>query len=247
MGIRRSLFMRSAVTEDRLHGNNRRLRLFRPRLLQGRIDRRRPVAFLNPENLPAISLKPSAHVFRKRQGRGPRQRNPVVVIKDDELTQSQMSCQRTGFRRHPFHDVAVTGQNIGKMIDHLTVRTVEAGGQMGLGDRHAHGIAQPLPERAGGHFHSRRTVKFGMPRRPAFPLAEGLQVIHGEVISGQMEQYVQKHGGMSRGKNEAVSIDPLRVRGIMFQMIDPEGVGCGSGAHRHSGMSRFRFFYGIRG
>ncbi|OPY89529.1 MAG: hypothetical protein A4E72_01069 [Syntrophus sp. PtaU1.Bin208] len=148
-----------------------------------------------------------------------------------------MPGQGTGFRRDPFHEVAIAGHDIGEVIDDLAVRTIEAGRQMGFGDRHPHGIAQALPKGARGHFHARCTAIFGMTRRPAFPLAKGLQIIQGKVVSGQMKHDVKQHGGMTRGEDKTVPVDPLRIGRVMFKVRSPQGMGGGSSPHRHPGVS----------
>ena len=62
-----------------------------------------------------------------------------------------------------------------------------------------------------------------VPRRFGTPLAEVLNVFHGEIIPGQMQQGVEKHGSVSVGKNEAVSVCPSGILGIHFHFFKVAG------------------------
>ena len=106
-----------------------------------------------------------------------------------------MPGERGRLARHAFHQVAVAGEAPGPVVHDGVARAVEPVRQEPLGDRHAHGVADALAQRAGGRL-----------RRPACgPARDGpascephwrncLSVVQREVVSGQVEQRVEQHG-----------------------------------------------------
>ena len=86
-----------------------------------------------------------------------------------ELVELEMAGERDRLLADPFHQVAVGGEHIGRMIDGVVA---EFGGEMPLGDRHADGVGETLAERAGGGLDARRDEIFRMARRHRAELAE---------------------------------------------------------------------------
>ena len=58
------------------------------------------------------------------------------------------------------------------------------GAQLRLGDRHAHGVGQPLPERAGRDLDTGGVPDFGVSRCRRAPLAEVLEIVEREAEPG---------------------------------------------------------------
>jgi len=88
-------------------------------------------------------------------------------------------------------------------------RPVELGGEHGLGQREAHGVAESLAERPGGHLHPWHVPALGVARREAAPLAERVEVVEGEAVSGEMNQGVEERAGMPVGEDEAITVEPV--------------------------------------
>ena len=89
-----------------------------------------------------------------------------------------MTGERAGLRRYPLHEIAIRGDDVGKVIDDGVARAVKAGAQVGLGDGKADRVTDALPEWAGGGLDTRGHVRFGVPRCLALPLAEVHNVFH---------------------------------------------------------------------
>ena len=70
------------------------------------------------------------------------------------------------------HQIAVGGEHIGVVVDHLA----EFGGQHPLGERHADGGREPLAQRPGRRLDPERMAVFRMARRLGADLAERLQI-----------------------------------------------------------------------
>ena len=75
--------------------------------------------------------------------------------------------------------------------------------------------------------------------------AEIFQILQGKVIAVQVEEGVEKHGTMARGKDEPVPVDPLGVGRGMFQVAAPKHVGGGSHAHGHARVARVGLSGGV--
>jgi hypothetical protein len=77
-------------------------------------------------------------------------------------------------------------------------RSIERRRQPALGDGQSDTIPDALAERPGGDFHTRQTIPFRMTWGSALPLPKLLQVVHRDVISGQVQQAVEQHASMTR-------------------------------------------------
>ena len=100
---------------------------------------------------------------------------------------------------------------------------VEFGRQQSFRERHADRIGQALAERAGGGFHARRHADLGMARRLRVQLAKAPQLLHRQLVAGQMQQRVQQHRAVAVGQHEAVAVGPVRVGRVVAEVARPQG------------------------
>ena len=82
----------------------------------------------------------------------------------------------------------------------------------------------------------------GMAGRLRVQLPEALQLVHRQVVAGQMQQRVQQHRAVAVGDDEAVAIRPLRMRGIVAQVPVPQRDRDFGHAHRHARVAALRGF-----
>ena len=120
-----------------------------------------------------------------------------------------------------FHQATVTHKHIGVVIYNgvritSLVSLIEPGCKHLLGDSHAHGISQSLPQRSGRGFHPGCITVLWMPRCFRSNLSEILQLIHRQVITCEVQQRIEQHGAMTVGQNKPVPIAPVRISGIVF-------------------------------
>ncbi|MCK7509366.1 MAG: hypothetical protein MZV70_38610 [Desulfobacterales bacterium] len=184
------MFAGRAVTDGGLHTDQRGFAGFLFGFFNRPVDGGHIVAVLNFLHLPAVGLEAHFDIFGKRQSCGAGQGYFVVVIKNDEFPQTQMTGQSAGFRDHAFHHVAVSGHDIRVMINDGLPVAIEPRRQMRLGNSHADGVGQSLPQRAGSHFHACRMLIFRMSRCAAAPLAEIFDVVERKIVAGQMQESV---------------------------------------------------------
>jgi len=78
-------------------------------------------------------------------------------------------------------------------------------------------------------------------------LPEIAQFGHRQVVAGQMQQGIKKHGAVTIRQDEAVAVRPTRVCRIVFQVVIPQNFRNVGHAHRHTGMSGVGLLHGVHG
>ena len=70
-------------------------------------------------------------------------------------------------------------------------------------------------------------------------------LVHGECVTGQMQQGVQQHGAVTIGNHEAIAIYPLGISRVVPQMSAPQSNGDIRHTHGHAGVSRVGFLHSV--
>ncbi len=133
-----------------------------------------------------------------------------------------------------FHQIAIGDDGVGIVVKDREARAVEGGGEEALGDRHTHAVGKALPQGAGGRLDAGCEAVFRMARRAAAPLAKALQFVQRQVVAGEVEQAIQEHRAVPGGKDEAVTVGPGGVGGVVLEKACPQDVGRVGHAHRHT-------------
>ncbi|MDT4854007.1 hypothetical protein FQZ97_882930 [compost metagenome] len=150
-----------------------------------------------------------------------------------------------GFVADAFHHATVAQEGVGVVVDDGQVLAVELGGQQLLGQREAHGIGDALTQRAGGGLDAGGDVDFGVAGGLAVQLAEVLDLGQGQVVAREVQHRVDQHRGVAVGQHEAVAVEPVRVGGVVAQVLAPQGDGHVGHAHRCARMSGIGLLNGI--
>ncbi len=82
-------------------------------------------------------------------------------------------------------------------------------------------------------------------RRP--PLPEALDVIPGEVVAAQVQQGVEQHGRMPDREDEPVTVQPIRVPGVVPQVPVEEDVARRRQRHGGARMPGLRLLHRVHG
>ena len=118
-------------------------------------------------------------------------RDAVVVVQHDHLVELPVPGHRDRFLRHAFHQVAVGGEHIGVVADHLLA---ELRGQHLFRQRHADRGRDALAERAGGGLDALGVEVLGVTRRQRSELAEMLDLVERHVlVAGEIQQGIEQH------------------------------------------------------
>jgi hypothetical protein len=137
----------------------------------------------------------------------------VVVVQHDQLAEAEVAGEAARLARHALHQVAVGGDDVGAVVDDAQVVAVVARGEVRLGERHADGGRDALPERPGRRLDARRVVHLGVAGRAAAPLAVAAQVVHRHVVAGEVQQRVLQHRAVAGRLHVAVAVPPVRAAG----------------------------------
>ena len=76
-------------------------------------------------------------------------------------------------------------------------------------------------------------------------LPEALDFLHWQIVAGKVQQGVNQHRTMSIGQDEPIAVCPLRICGVVAQVMYPQYLSYFRHAHRHSRMPRIGFLHSI--
>ena len=87
-----------------------------------------------------------------------------------------------------------------------------------------------------------------MARGLAPDLTKALDLLDRHIlVAGQVEQTVQQHRAMAVGKNEAVAVDPMGVRGVELHELLEEDGGDIRHSHRRAGVAAIGVLDSVHG
>ena len=86
-----------------------------------------------------------------------------------------------------------------------------------------------------------------MPGRHAVQLAEIRHLLDGQIVAREMQPAVEEHRAVARRENEAVAVEPLRVRGIALQRLAEEHRAHFRRAERQAEVAGIALVHGVHG
>ena len=233
-----------APSDDRAADDQRRP-LFagrlRQRLVDGGVDGLDVVtvdAFLAPDHVPAVGPEAGGGVVGEPALDLAVDRDAVVVVERDQLAEFPRAGERRGLMREAFHHAAVAHEDEGAVVDDLVIGFVEFFGEQLLGQRHADRVREALAERTGGGFDARRDAELRVTGCLRMELTKTFQLLHRQVVAGEVQQRVLQHRAVAVRQDEAVAVDPQRIDRVVAQVVLPQRHGDVGHAHRHAGVTR---------
>ena len=187
--------------------------------------------------MPAVSLKAFGCTLAECQVSKTFDGDVIVVVEINQFAEFQMTCERGGFRRDAFHQIAIGHDAVNVVIDQRKVRSVEFGGQMSRAHRHPDAVRKALAQRPGRDLNSRRQAVLRMARRLRSPLAEVFDLVERQIVTGEIEQRVKQHATVTGGEQKAIAILPLRILRVVAHKAGPQDISHRRGAERQAGMS----------
>ena len=146
-----------------------------------------------------------------------------------------MAGKRDRFLADAFHQVAVGGEHVGRVIDELAAEARRRDGvRRSPCRRH-----WQVPGRAGRWwFRRRRVAVFGMAGREGAELAETLDLVDRHLlVAEKIKERVEQHRAVAGRQHEAVAVGPRRIGRIEFEEAgEQHGRDIGR-AHRQAGMA----------
>ncbi|CAI1962870.1 Uncharacterised protein [Serratia proteamaculans] len=169
----------------------------------------------------------------------------VVIVEGGQFAELEGTGQRTDFVGDAFHHAAVAHKGVGVVVDHVMARAVELRAQGTFGNGETDGVGDALTQWAGGGFHARGVAVFRVTRSFGVQLAEVFQLAHRQVVTGEVQQAVNQHGAVAVGKDEAVTVSPVRVGRVVVHVVTPQDFGDVRHAHRCTRVAGICFLYGV--
>ncbi len=176
MDAGRALLARRALADHALEDDEARTGLFCLRLGHEALQAVE-IVHIAAKNLPAVAFVTLPRVLGEGEVGGAVDRDLVRVVEDDELAQGQVAGQRGGFGGYALLQAAVAREDVGIVVDDRALGRIETGGEHALGDGHAHGVGQALPERSGRGLDPRREAVLRVAGAFAANFAEGLDIL----------------------------------------------------------------------
>jgi hypothetical protein len=211
---------------------------------EGGVDGVEVVAIVHAEHVPAIGAEAGFDILAEGEVGASVDGDGVVIPDHLELAEAQVSGERGGFVADSFHEVAVRRQHPGPVLHDVAAVLAP---EDPLGDRHPHRVADALSQRSGRGLHADRVPALRVPRGPGAPLPKLLQLLHRQVVAGQVEQRVEQHRGVAAGEDEAVAVWPGWMGRSVLEMPGPEQPGRGRQGHRRTGMTRVGRLHRVHG
>ena len=239
--------VRRALADNRLAANERRLGVLRLGSTNGRIDCIDVVAIDATDNVPAIGFETLRRIVGKPADHIAVDGNAVIVVKSNQLGELPDPGQRAHLMRNAFHHAAIAHENVAVVIDNRKTLAIELRRQQLFGQRKTNRITDALPQRPGGRFNARRMTIFGMAGGFAAQLAEFLELIKRQVVTGEVQQRVEQHRTVPVGKYETVAVGPFRIGRVVLEMAIPQGDGHFCHPHRSArvaGICRLHTIHG---
>ena len=231
--------VRGSVSDE--GGNLDQGRLVRDSLgiLNGGLDSVKVVVSIgNVLHVPSHGLVTGADILSERDLGVSVDGDTVVIVEGDELSESPVSSKGSSLRGNSLHVASISHDDVGVVVHEVHAWLVEAGSKVLLSEGKSNSVGNSLSERSGGHLNSLGQEVLRVSRGLGSPLAEGLEVLNGQVISHQVEEGVVKHGSVSSGEDETVTLGPLRVAGVGLHELLEEHIRHRGATHRETRVSR---------
>jgi hypothetical protein len=123
------------------------------------------------------------------------------------------------------------------VVNQVIARLVEDGGGVSLSNGQTNSVGETLTQRTSGDLDTRGVVSLGVTGSDAINLSEALQVVHGDIVTEQVEESVLEHATVAVGKNETIPVQPVGILGVEVHELVEEDVGHRGHAHRGTGVT----------
>ena len=190
------------------------------------------------EHVPAVRLETFLDVFGERDVGVAVDSDFVVVVDGDEVAELQVPSEGARLGSDTFLETTITQEHVGLVVDEVKAVLVVDGAHVCLADGKTDSVGNTLAERTGGDFDAVSDADFGVAGGDGVDLPKAFQVIHRDLVAGEVEHDVLERTSVAVGEDEAVTVDPLGVGRAEAEELGPQNVGDGSHAHGCTGVTR---------
>ena len=120
--------------------------------------------------------------------------------------QTQVPSERTGLTGDTLLQAPIPADAPSDVVDHVETLLVERSRQVLLGNRHAHGVAQPLAKRPGADLNSGSHKVLRVPGSERVELPELLALGEGNLVASKVQHRVLEGTPVAVAENESIAI-----------------------------------------
>mmetsp|Transcript_23944 Transcript_23944/g.33622 ORF Transcript_23944/g.33622 Transcript_23944/m.33622 type:complete len:524 (-) Transcript_23944:156-1727(-) len=146
----------------------------------------------------------------------------VGVVHDDKVIKLLVGGEGSGFGGNTLLEASISGKSENVVTEDLVFIGVVNGLSHLFGGGETNGVGNTLSKRTGGALNSGGVVfgvgEFGVTRGHGVVLTEVLEFLHGKIVSGKVEPRVDEHRSVSSRKDEAITVNPLGVLGVVAHL-----------------------------
>ena len=151
----------------------------------------------------------------------------VGIVKDDKVIKLLVSGEAGGLGGDTLLEAAIAGEGVDVVVeDGVVIGVVDAPSHLGRGGK-ADSIGDTLSEGAGGGLNTGsgvlRVGELGVTGGLGVVLTEVLDLVHGEIKASKVQPGIKEHGSVTSGKDEAVTVDPGGVLGVVGHLGSVKG------------------------
>ncbi len=245
MCCRRALLVRRAETNDRLAADERGSIGITICRINSRSNCGTVVTINVGDNLPTVRLEAFDRIVGKPAADFTVNRNIVVIVERDQLAELQGTRQRTSLVGNTLHQATVAQKYPGLMVHNVETGLIELRGQHFFGQRHANSIRNALPQRTGSRFDRQVRLVLRVTCGAIAQLTKISNLIHRQVVAGQVQQAIQQHRAMTVGQDETIAVGPMRIAWIVLEVIVPQHFGNIRHTHWRAGVTRICGLYRV--
>mmetsp|Transcript_13306 Transcript_13306/g.24968 ORF Transcript_13306/g.24968 Transcript_13306/m.24968 type:complete len:266 (-) Transcript_13306:155-952(-) len=177
---------------------------------------------INVINLPTIGLITLKDILRLSVFGHLIKSYLVGIIQHNKVIKLLMSSKSSCLSRNSLLETSISSKSKNVVIKDLVLSSVIPSLSHLLRSSESNSIGNSLSKRSSGTFNSRGVVfrvgEFGVAGGHGVVLTEFLELIHGKIVSGKVEPRVDEHGSVSGRKDEAITVHPLGVLGVVLHL-----------------------------
>lgn len=179
-------------------------------------------------NVPSVGEEALLDVFGEGAGGVTVDRDVVVIVEGDEVSELEVTSERSGLGRDTLLQATVTGEHVCVVGEEGEAVLVEGGSKVSLGDGETDRVGETLTKGTSGDLDTLGVTVFGVTWGLGVELTELLELLHGQVlVTEEVVEDVDESASVAVRKNESVTVDPLRVSGVHIH----ESMWCGKDSH----------------
>mmetsp|Transcript_27668 Transcript_27668/g.42572 ORF Transcript_27668/g.42572 Transcript_27668/m.42572 type:complete len:434 (+) Transcript_27668:658-1959(+) len=177
------------------------------------------VVSINVEGFPSVSFVTSNDVFGLSVFSHLVEGDFVSIVKNDEVVKLLVSSEASGFSGDSLLEASISSKGEDVVVEDGVVFGVVNSFSHLFGGSETNSVGNTLTKRSGGTFNSWGVVfgvwEFRMSWSHGVVLTEVLEFFDWEIEPSQVEPRVKEHGSVSSRKDEAVTVHPLWIVGVV--------------------------------